>query len=68
VGRHPAPADERNRLSLGHDGAGVDEERAEMQERDRVPVGCLDGDREPVRGDLAGERDRSGSRRDHGVA
>jgi hypothetical protein len=68
VGEHSTRPDERNRLSLGHDGAGVDQERAQMQQRDRVAVGRLNGDREPVRGDLAGERDRSGSRRDHGVA
>jgi len=39
-----------------------------MQKRDGVAVGRLDGDRETVRCDLAGERDRSGGGRDHRVA
>ena len=68
VGEHSTRPDERNRLTLGHDGARVDQERAEMQQRDRVAVGRLNGDREPVRGDLAGEHDRPRGRRDHGVA
>jgi hypothetical protein len=38
-----------------------------MQKRDGVAVGGLDGDREPVRRNLAGERHRSRGRRDHRV-
>jgi hypothetical protein len=67
MGRHAAGADHRDRFALGHDRAAADEERAEMQKRDGVAVGGLDGDREPVRRNLAGERHRSGGRRDHRV-
>ena len=65
VGRHAAGADDRDRLALSHESAPADHERPEMQERDGVAVGRLNGDREPVRGDLADERHRSGGRRDH---
>ena len=67
VGRHAARADDPDRLALRHNRAPADEERAEMQERDGVAVGRLNGDREPVRRDPADERHRSGGRRDHGV-
>jgi hypothetical protein len=67
MGRHAARADDRDRLTLGHDRAAVDQERAEMQKRDGIAVGGLDGDREPVRRNLAGERHRSGGWRDHRV-
>ena len=67
VGRHAARADDPDRLALRHDRAPADQERAEMQERDGVAVGRLNGDREPVRRDLADERHRSGGRRDHRV-
>jgi hypothetical protein len=67
VGRHAARADDADRLALRHDRAPADEERAEMQERDGVAVGRLNGDREPVRRDPADERHRSGGRRDHRV-
>jgi hypothetical protein len=66
VRRHAARADDPDRLALRHNRAPADEERAEMQERDGVTVGRLNGDREPVRRDLADERHRSGGRRDHG--
>jgi hypothetical protein len=67
VGRHAARADDPDRLALRHDRAPADQERAEVQERDGVAVGRLNGDREPVRRDLADERHRSGGRRDHRV-
>ena len=67
VGRHAARADDRDRFSLGHDRASAYQERAEMQEGHGVAVRRLNRDREPVRRDLAGERHRSGGRRDHRV-
>jgi hypothetical protein len=67
VGRHAARADDPDRLALRHNRAPADEERAEMQERDGVAVGRLNGDREPVRRDLADERHRSCGRRYHRV-
>jgi len=67
VRRHATRADDRDRLALGHDRAPADQERAEMQERDGVAVCRLNCDREPVRRDLAGERHRSGGRRDHRI-
>jgi hypothetical protein len=67
VGRHAARADDPDRLALRHNRAPADQERAEVQERDGVAVGRLNGDREPVRRDLADERHRSGGRRDHRV-
>jgi hypothetical protein len=67
VGRHAARADDSDRLALRHYRAPADEERAEMQKRDGVAVGGLNGDREPVRRDLADERHPSGGGRDNRV-
>jgi hypothetical protein len=68
VGRHPARADERDRLALDHHRAPGDQERTEMQESDGVAVAGLDRDREPVGRDLADEGHGTGSRSDHSVA
>jgi hypothetical protein len=68
MGRHPARADDRDRLALGHDRARADQERTEMQKRDGVAVGGLDRDREPIPRDPAGKGHRSGGRHGHRVA
>jgi hypothetical protein len=68
VRRHAARADGRHRLALGHGRALADQERAEMQQRDRIAVGRLDRDRQPVRGDAADERDGSRGWREHGAS
>jgi hypothetical protein len=68
VGRHPARADERDRLPLRHHRAPGDQERTEMQERDGVAVAGPNRDGEPVRRDLADEGHRTGARRDHSLA
>jgi hypothetical protein len=49
--------------ALGHGGAARDGERAELQQRDGVAVGGLNGQCAAAGGDRAGERDDSRGRR-----
>jgi hypothetical protein len=65
VGDQAARADDRHRLPLRDEHAFRDQERAEVQEGDRIAVRGLDRDREPVRRDAAGEGDGASGRREH---
>jgi hypothetical protein len=61
-------ADRADGLALGGSVAVADQDRAQMEKRDRVAVGRPDRDRAPVRRQPAGEGDPPSGRRPNGRA
>jgi hypothetical protein len=60
-----ALADQTDSRSLGELVAARDADGAELEQGDRVAVGCLDGDGAPAARNRADEGDEAGGRGDH---